>query len=171
MPSSKNDFCSVMGSGCVPSSCTSGKKWLDNRVLCSPRTQRKAYGVGERFSAFWPWLLSAIRPGEERKREKRAGKTEPRFFSSVSIVGRFDSTPGGSNSNQSGIIAAVLRALSPPPPLSPPFWSRVKESLVISRRHCVTVLRGIVGTWKKILENLARVTMRTTISLTQCIYV
>lgn len=80
MPSSKNDFCSVMGSGCVPSSCTSGKKWLDNHVLCSPRTQRKAYGVGERFSAFRPWLLSAIRPGEERKREKERRKDGTPFL-------------------------------------------------------------------------------------------
>lgn len=72
-----------------------------------------------------PGLLSAIRRrkrGEkverERERERmgRGGPSSPppslRFFSSVSIVGRFDSTPGGSNSNQSGIIAAVLRALS-----------------------------------------------------------
>lgn len=56
--------------------------------------------------------------GRREREKKREGKTEPRFFSSVSIVGRFDSTPGGSNSNQSGIIAAVLRALSPPPPLA-----------------------------------------------------
>lgn len=71
-----------------------------------------------------PGLLSAIRRrkrGEkvETEREREWDEEAPpppppslRFFSSVSIVGRFDSTPGGSNSNQSGIIAAVLRALS-----------------------------------------------------------
>lgn len=80
--------------------------------------------VGERFSASWPGPSfgdsqeKERRKGGERKRERmgRGGPPSPppslRFFSSVSIVGRFDSTPGGSNSNQSGIIAAVLRALS-----------------------------------------------------------
>lgn len=80
--------------------------------------------VGERFSASWPGPSfgdsqeKERRKGGDRERERmgRGGPPPPppslRFFSSVSIVGRFDSTPGGSNSNQSGIIAAVLRALS-----------------------------------------------------------
>ena len=73
MPSSKNDFCSVMGLGCVPSSCTSSKKWLDNRVSVLATYTEK--GVRCRWTLL---SVQAVAPfgdpswgGEkERKREK-----------------------------------------------------------------------------------------------------
>lgn len=108
---SKSDF--YQGEpGCA---CTVGKKWLDIRVPARAFSlvHREAR-VGERFAG----RAGSFRRSDREEREKERRRDGPRFFSSVSIVGRFDSTPGGSNSNQSGIIAAVLRSTPPPPPVT-----------------------------------------------------